>query len=244
MYLNWGMLSVCSWWVVLGTSVLGPLCPWSLGQLCWGASICRSAEAWPACSYEACQMILLYRKTAADFWFACKTQTFHCCIVKSKYALLQQKYEHCNLNKLLGALVSSEQEVLITHETIDWHWDGDIFSTGFLPIKSSRRTTPNAYTSLFSVNFPEIDTMKVDFLVHNLISSTNGSRILEQKEAAPSSKYSGATYPKVPEIFRFPLSIFPPVTARPKSAICAIEKNKKVHSNSITCSQYEKISWP
>lgn len=37
---------------------------------------------------------------------------------------------------------------------MDWHSPGASFSTGFFPSKSSNNTTPKAYTSLFSVNWP------------------------------------------------------------------------------------------
>lgn len=43
---------------------------------------------------------------------------------------------------------------IVTHVTIDWNKEGDIFSTGLFPIKSSRSITPNAYTSLLSVSLP------------------------------------------------------------------------------------------
>ena len=40
------------------------------------------------------------------------------------------------------------------HVTIDRQWAGASFSTGLFPNRSSRSTTPKAYTSLFSVNTP------------------------------------------------------------------------------------------
>lgn len=43
-----------------------------------------------------------------------------------------------------------------THATIDWHCPGPNFSTGRLPRRSSRSTTPKAYTSLLSVSLPAV----------------------------------------------------------------------------------------
>ena len=47
-----------------------------------------------------------------------------------------------------------ERKMWATHETRDWEWVGPVFSTGFFPVRSSRRTTPKAYTSLLSVSLP------------------------------------------------------------------------------------------
>lgn len=44
-----------------------------------------------------------------------------------------------------------------TQLTIDWHSSGPSFSRGLLRNSSSRRTTPKAYTSLLSVNRPEME---------------------------------------------------------------------------------------
>lgn len=94
---------------------------------------------------------------------------------------------------------------MLTHVTIDWNKDGDIFSTGFLPIKSSRSITPNAYTSLLSVSLPVkfnyIKSLKTKLKKKKRETNANKLKKHEMNYCIPSDRYSGAKYPEVPESF-------------------------------------------
>lgn len=71
---------------------------------------------------------------------------------------------------------------------------GNVWSTGFLPVNSSRRTTPKLYTSLLELSCPVIAYLATEFrptLVVDIILKV-------YRELKKTRTYSGAWYPKVP----------------------------------------------